>query len=174
VPFRFVVPQGATGTDYDIEIEHPQSLIASADAKCKIEGTEFSENTMILPVDAGEFTFYDCAYEELLQALGAINDDRSISWRMFNDGVQMGFFDVYDQYLLNILHDPRIRPYMTKGEVNGLLPAVLPSVRAWVTNVNPPSHRDGRNGQKANPTHGVKAALPRSMNAQTGRGTGAT
>ena len=58
---------------------------------------------MILPVDAGEFTFYDCAYEELLQALGAINDDRSVPWTMFNDDVQMGFFDVYDQYLLNIL-----------------------------------------------------------------------
>jgi hypothetical protein len=33
---------------------------------------------VILPVDAGEFAFYDCAYEELLQALGAINDDRSV------------------------------------------------------------------------------------------------
>ena len=63
---------------------------------------------VILPVDAGEFTFYDCAYEELLQALGAINDDRSVPWTMFNDDVQMGFFDVYDQYLLNILYDPRI------------------------------------------------------------------
>jgi hypothetical protein len=58
---------------------------------------------VILPVDAGEFTFYDCAYEELLQALGAINDDRTVPWTMFNDDVQMGFFDVYDQYLLNIL-----------------------------------------------------------------------
>jgi hypothetical protein len=26
---------------------------------------------------------------------------------MFNDDVQMGFFDVYDQFLLNILYDPR-------------------------------------------------------------------
>ncbi len=45
----------------------------------------------ILPVDAGEFTFYDCAYEELLQALGVINDDSSVPWTMFNDDVQMGF-----------------------------------------------------------------------------------
>jgi hypothetical protein len=67
---------------------------------------------VILPVDAGEFTFYDCAYEELLQALGAINDDRSVPWTMFNDDVQMGFFDLYDQYLLNILYDPRVRPGM--------------------------------------------------------------
>jgi hypothetical protein len=51
---------------------------------------------VILPVDAGDFTFYDCAYEELLQALGAINDDSSVPWTMFNDDVQMGFFDVKD------------------------------------------------------------------------------
>jgi hypothetical protein len=37
VPFRFVVPQGTTGRDYDIEIMYPDGVIASADAKCKIE-----------------------------------------------------------------------------------------------------------------------------------------
>ena len=95
---------------------------------------------VILPVDAGDFTFYDCAYEELLQALGAINDDRSVPWTMFNDEVQMGFFDIYDQYLLNILYDPRIRPGMTKDEVNALLPEVLSTARSWVRDANLPRH----------------------------------
>jgi hypothetical protein len=103
---------------------------------------------VILPVDAGEFAFYDCAYEELLQALGAINDDRSVPWTMFNDDVQMGFFDVYDQYLLNILYDPRIRPGMTKGEVKQLLPDVLSAARSWVTNANLPRHADARHQQE--------------------------
>ena len=85
---------------------------------------------VILPVDAEEFRFYDCAYEELLQGLGLINDDNSLPWTMFNDNVQMGFFDIYDQYLVNILYDPRIRPGMTKAEVNKLLPDVLPTVRS--------------------------------------------
>jgi len=93
---------------------------------------------VILPVDAGDFTFYDCAYEELLQALGAINDDASVPWTMFNDDVQMGFFDVYDQYLLNILYDPRIKPGMTKDEVDAVLPDILSSARAWVHDINPP------------------------------------
>jgi hypothetical protein len=90
----------------------------------------------ILVVDAGDFKFYDCAYEELLQALGPINDDRSVPWTMFNDDVQMGFFDVYDQYLLNILYDPRIRPGMTRDQVRALLPEVMPAVRAWVEDIN--------------------------------------
>jgi Protein of unknown function (DUF2927) len=92
----------------------------------------------ILPVDAGDFTFYDCAYEELLQALGAINDDASVPWTMFNDDVQMGFFDIYDQYLLNILYDPRIRPGMTRSEAEAVLADVLSSTRAWVREVNRP------------------------------------
>jgi hypothetical protein len=96
----------------------------------------------ILPVDAGEFTFYDCAYEELLQALGAINDDRSVPWTMFNDDVQMGFFDVYDQYLLNILYDPRIRPGMTKHEVKDLMPELLMSVRSFVQAANRKDHAE--------------------------------
>jgi len=90
----------------------------------------------ILPTDVEEFGFYDCAYEELLQGLGIINDDNSVPWTMFNDDVQMGFFDVYDQYLVNILYDPRIRPGMTRDEVDKLLPEVMPNVRTWVTNAN--------------------------------------
>jgi hypothetical protein len=91
---------------------------------------------VILPVDAGDFVFYDCAYEELLQALGPNNDDSSVPWTMFNDDVQMGFFDVYDQYLLNILYDPRIRPGMTKDQVARLLPEVLPAVRERIGSGN--------------------------------------
>jgi hypothetical protein len=126
---------------------------------------------VILPVDAGEFTFYDCAYEELLQALGAINDDRSVPWTMFNDEVQMGFFDVYDQYLLNILYDPRVRAGMFKQDVDRLLPEVLPTVRAWVSSTNLPYHADGRGGPDADPTQAMTAALPRSTSGETSGGT---
>jgi hypothetical protein len=96
----------------------------------------------ILPVDAGEFMFHDCAYEELLQSLGPINDDPSVPWTMFNDDVQMGFFDIYDQFLLNLLYDPRVRPGMTREEVGKLLPEILPTVRAWVSRTNSPHGAD--------------------------------
>ncbi len=126
---------------------HPQCLSGiGKDRSFRIRRAE-----VILPVDAGEFAFYDCAYEELLQALGVINDDSSVPWTMFNDNVRMGFFDVYDQYLLNILYDPRIRPGMSKGDLDKLLPEVLPTVRAWVAEgnsrgmaaTNPPTERSG-------------------------------
>jgi hypothetical protein len=92
---------------------------------------------VILPVDAGEFMFRDCAYEELLQSLGPINDNQSVPWTMFNDDVQMGFFDVYDQFLLNLLYDRRVRPGMMREEVGKLLPEILPTVRTWISRTNP-------------------------------------
>ena len=114
--------------------------IARLDPQClsgfrKDASFRIVQSNVLLVVDAGEFIFYDCAYEELLQALGPINDT-NVPWTMFNDDVQKGFFDVYDQYILNILYDPRIRPGMTPEEVRALLPQVLPTVRAWVAKVN--------------------------------------
>jgi hypothetical protein len=48
----------------------------------------------------------------------------------------MGYFDVYDQYLLNLLYDPRIKAGMSVQEVRAVLPDVLADVRAWVRKVN--------------------------------------
>ena len=102
----------------------------------KDETYRITRSEVIIVVDAGDFIFYDCAYEEILQSLGPINDDESVPWTMFNDAVQMGFFDVYDQYLLNILYDPRIKAGMTVAEVKAVLPEVLGEVRVWVRKVN--------------------------------------
>ena len=91
---------------------------------------------VFLVADRGDFIFYDCAYEELLQSLGPINDTDKVPWTMFNDRVQMGFFDVYDQYILNILYHPRVRPGMTRAQVRALLPEIMPQVRAFVAKTN--------------------------------------
>jgi hypothetical protein len=91
---------------------------------------------VLIAVDAGNFIFRDCLYEELLQALGPINDDDSVPWTMFNDNVEKGFFDVYDQYLLNILYHPRVRAGMTREEVRALLPEIMPEIRAFVAKAN--------------------------------------
>jgi hypothetical protein len=95
-----------------------------------------SRAEVLLTVDGGDFSFLDCAYEELLQALGPINDDRSVPWSMFNDDVQMGFFDVYDQYILNILYDPRVRPGMTRRQLEALLPEILSEIRKRISGVS--------------------------------------
>ena len=121
--------------------ERAREIKSSLDPQClsgfrKNEKFEIERSDVILTVDNGDFVFLDCAYEELLQSLGPINDTESVPWTMFNDNVSMGYFDVYDQYLLNLLYDPRIKAGMTVAEVRAVLPAVLADVRAWVKQVN--------------------------------------
>lgn len=102
----------------------------------KDDSFRIQQAKVIIVADAGEFIFRDCIYEELLQALGPINDTDAVPWTMFNDNVQLGFFGVYDQYILNILYDPRIRPGMDLGQVRAVLSEVLPDVRSFVARVN--------------------------------------
>ena len=124
-------------------IDRARRIQRSLEPQClsgfrKDESSRILHSDVIIVADAGEFVFYDCIYEELLQSLGPINDDTTVPWTMFNDDVQMGFFDLYDQYLLNILYDRRVKPGMTRGQVEALLPEVLPQVRAWVDDNNKP------------------------------------
>jgi hypothetical protein len=121
--------------------ERAREIRTSLDPQClsgfrKNENYEIEHSDVILTVDNGGFIFLDCAYEELLQSLGPINDTSSVPWTMFNDNVSMGFFDVYDQYILNLLYDPRIKAGMTVAEVKAVLPEVLADVRIWVKKVN--------------------------------------
>jgi len=121
--------------------DRAREIRVSLDPQClsgfrKNEKYEIEHSDVILTADHGDFVFLDCAYEELLQSIGPINDTSSVPWTMFNDDVSMGFFDVYDQYILNLLYDPRIKPGMTVDDVKAVLPEVLVDVRAWVKKVN--------------------------------------
>ncbi len=121
--------------------DRAREIRSSLDPQClsgfrKNDKFEIEHSDVILTVDNGDFIFLDCAYEELLQSLGPINDTSSVPWTMFNDNVQMGFFDIYDQYILNILYHPSIKAGMTVQEVNAVIPQVLADVRAWVAKVN--------------------------------------
>src|SRR3954454_14102756 len=121
--------------------ERAREMKSSLDPQClsgfrKNEKYEIEHSDVILTVDNGDFIFFDCGYEELLQSLGPINDTSSVPWTMFNDNVSMGYFDVFDQYILNLLYDPRIKAGMTVQEVRALLPDVLADVRVWVRKVN--------------------------------------
>lgn len=121
--------------------ERAREIRESLDPQClsgfrKNDRFEIERSDVILTIDNGDFVFRDCAYEELLQSLGPINDTDKVPWTMFNDDVQKGYFDVYDQYILNILYHPAIRPGMTVPEVKAVLPQVLADVRGYVAKVN--------------------------------------
>ncbi|WP_322515985.1 DUF2927 domain-containing protein [Rhodopseudomonas palustris] len=121
--------------------ERAREIHQSLDPQClsgfrKNDRYEIEQAQVILTVDNGDFVFLDCAYEELLQSLGPINDTDEVPWTMFNDDVQKGYFDVYDQYLLNILYHPEVKPGMTVQEVKAVLPQVMTDVRSFVGKTN--------------------------------------
>jgi hypothetical protein len=121
--------------------ERAREIRSSLDPQClsgfrKNDRFEIEHSDVLLTFDRSDFIFLDCAYEELLQSLGPINDTSSVPWTMFNDSVAMGFFDVYDQYIMNVLYDPRIKAGMTVEQVKAVLPEVLADVRVWVRKIN--------------------------------------
>ena len=67
-----------------------REIEASLDPQClsgfrKNASYAIERSDIILTTDNGDFVFLDCAYEELLQSLGPINDTISVPWTMFND-----------------------------------------------------------------------------------------
>ncbi|NVO16142.1 MAG: DUF2927 domain-containing protein [Rhodoplanes sp.] len=102
----------------------------SRDAAYRIE-----QAVAVLAADISDFDFRDCAYEEILQALGPINDTAAVPWTMFNDAVRTGRFGRYDQYILGLLYHPHLAPGMTRDEARTAARAALPEVRERVDRV---------------------------------------
>jgi hypothetical protein len=46
IRFRYVIPSGLKGRDYDVDVIYPNGLAVCGDAKCKVETTEFGTKTI--------------------------------------------------------------------------------------------------------------------------------
>ncbi|MDQ0315228.1 DUF2927 domain-containing protein [Amorphus orientalis] len=71
------------------------------------------------------YLFKRCMVEEILQGLGPMNDNASLSLSVFNDTSRHTTFTSFDQALLRLLYHPSIRPGMTGRQVNQVLPRAL-------------------------------------------------
>ena len=86
----------------------------------------------VIVADEGDFLFRRCMIEEILQGLGPLNDDPSLTASVFNDTSDHSIFTLHDRYILNMLYHPRIKAGMTRGEVDRVINAVLNEVRQTV------------------------------------------
>ncbi len=89
-------------------------------------------STAVIVSDEGEFLFRRCLVEETLQGLGPMNDDSSLTHSVFNDSSRHSRFTVFDQIILNMLYDPRIKPGMSQQQARPLLPMVARDARRRV------------------------------------------
>lgn len=83
----------------------------------------------VIVSDEGEFLFRRCLVEEVLQGLGPMNDDVKLSHSVFNDQSRHSRFTVFDQLILNMLYDKRVRPGMSAKQVDPILPIVARDAR---------------------------------------------
>lgn len=76
-----------------------------------------------------EALFRRCLVEEILQGLGPMNDDRSLSQSMFNDASPHNRPMPLDLAIVAALYDERLRHGMSRREAAAVLPTVLADVR---------------------------------------------
>lgn len=91
-----------------------------------------SQSAAVIVSDEGDFLFRRCLVEELLQGLGPMNDDTSLSHSVFNDRSRHSRFTTFDRLLLNMLYHPSIKPGMSLEQVQPLLPGIVRQVRPLV------------------------------------------
>lgn len=115
---------GASITRTFVERTDPQCMTS---VKSDSEGAIVHSVSFII-VDQGEEVFLDCAYHELLHALGLSNHDQRNPWTTLNQNRMVGYLTVYDRALLTLLYDPRIRPGMTRRQVRRALPQLIRSL----------------------------------------------
>ncbi|WP_108658404.1 DUF2927 domain-containing protein [Acuticoccus kandeliae] len=84
-------------------------------------------STAVIVAD-DDFLFSRCLVEEVLQGLGPMNDDDSLTESVFNDSSKHATFTAFDEALMNVLYHPAIRPGMSGTEAQKALPAVLRSL----------------------------------------------
>ncbi|MGX1096686.1 DUF2927 domain-containing protein [Amorphus sp. MBR-141] len=81
-------------------------------------------STAVIVVD-DPYLFQRCMVEEILQGLGPMNDNATLTDSVFNDSSRHTDFTSFDLGLMRMLYHPAIRPGMTGSEVHQLLPQVF-------------------------------------------------
>ncbi|MAA96807.1 MAG: hypothetical protein CMN87_13995 [Stappia sp.] len=109
---------------------------ADAPGRCMVrvvsDSSGISQSAAVIVSDEGDFLFRRCMVEEILQGLGPMNDDPSLSHSVFNDKSRHSRFTSFDRMLLNMLYDSRIKPGMRPDVVRPMLPSIVRTVRPLV------------------------------------------
>ena len=83
----------------------------------------------VIVSDEGEALFKRCLIEEILQGLGPLNEHTSLRNSVFNDTSRHTRFTLFDQFILNMLYDERVKNGASPRSVNRVLDEVLADTR---------------------------------------------
>ena len=118
-----------------------KTFVSRTDPQCMTSVKSTADGNIVhsvsfIIVDKGDDVFLDCAYHELLHALGLSNHDQHNPWTTLNQKRMVGYLTVYDRYLLTLLYDSRIRPGMTMLQARTVLPRAIADL-----GIAPPNRR---------------------------------
>jgi len=107
-----------------------RTFVARTDPQCMTSVKSSADGGIVravsfIIVDKGDDVFLDCAYHELLHALGLSNHDQHNPWTSLNQKRMVGYLSVYDRALLTLLYDPRVQPGMTARRARAGLPHLI-------------------------------------------------
>ena len=107
-----------------------RTFVARTDPQCMTSVRSTADGRIVhsisfIIVDKGDDVFLDCAYHEMLHALGLSNHDQHNPWTTLNQRRMVGYLTVYDRSLLRLLYDRHIRPGMTLRQARIVLPALI-------------------------------------------------
>jgi hypothetical protein len=113
----------------DVLGSHVGTVPGSCLVKVDLAADGIARSTAVVVADEGEALFKRCLTEEILQGLGPMNDDRSLTDSVFNDASRHTRFMPFDRAILSMLYHPSIRHGMSPQEVAAQLPKVIADVR---------------------------------------------
>lgn len=103
-----------------------RSRFATVRGRCVVRSqftrAGLSRSSTVIVSDEGDALFNRCMAEEIMQALGPLNDDTSLGRSMFNDASRYTAPQRFDLLILRMLYDRRLRSGMTLAQARPLLP----------------------------------------------------
>ncbi len=112
----------------DVVARELQADAYAMNARCLVGVTTHNgriERSVAVIIGDDDYLFSRCLVEEVLQGLGPMNDNTSLTESVFNDRSKLSSFTDFDEAILNILYHPSIRPGMTKGQARQALPGAM-------------------------------------------------
>ena len=124
--------------DYEATVRHEVFGNANMDVPGQCIVRVLSRRSGILRSDAvivsdqGLSLFRRCMVEEILQGLGPLNDDASLTYSVFNDTSTYDHFTRFDKLIMNMLYNPAVKPGMTLRQVRPMTPRLLKEAKRIV------------------------------------------
>ena len=93
------------------------------------DGTGISFAMVLVKAELEGVFRKSCFHEEIVQSFGLLNDGYDIRPSLFNDDEEFALMTRHDEYLLQMLYDPRLTNGMTRTEVEALARTIINEIR---------------------------------------------